>query len=103
MPERERVAQSGIESVRGTAADKNNQRPYIVFMISNESAAQSALSIPRSAILLLSLAAFGSAVSLRVTDPLLPYLASEFSVSLGTASYVITLFSVAYGLSQLFF
>src|ERR1700716_783664 len=53
-------------------------------MISNESAAQSTLSIPRSAILLLSLA-------------------SEFRVSLGTASYVITLFSVAYGLSQLFF
>jgi predicted MFS family arabinose efflux permease len=72
-------------------------------MISNESAAQSTLSIPRSAILLLSLAAFGSAVSLRVTDPLLPHLASEFRVSLGTASYVITLFSVAYGLSQLFF
>jgi predicted MFS family arabinose efflux permease len=59
--------------------------------------------IPRGAIALLSLAAFASALSLRVTDALLPKLASEFGVTLGTASYVITLFSVAYGLSQLFF
>lgn len=42
-------------------------------------------------------------MSLRVTDALLPRLAGEFSVSLGTASYVITFFSIAYGLSQLFF
>jgi predicted MFS family arabinose efflux permease len=59
--------------------------------------------IPRIAIFLLSLAAFGSAVSLRITDAQLPRLASEFNLSLGTASYVITVFSIAYGVSQLFF
>ncbi len=52
---------------------------------------------------MLSLAAFASALSLRTTDALLPKLASDFGITLGTASYVITLFSVAYGLSQLFF
>ncbi len=58
---------------------------------------------PFRAILYLSFAAFASALSLRVTDALLPRLAGEFDVSLGTASYVITAFSVAYGLFQLFF
>ncbi|MDQ7969869.1 MAG: MFS transporter [Oxalicibacterium faecigallinarum] len=59
--------------------------------------------IPRLTIPALSLAAFGSAISLRVTDPLLPRLASEFGVSLGQVAYVITAFSIAYGVSQLFF
>jgi predicted MFS family arabinose efflux permease len=59
--------------------------------------------IPAIAVPLLSLAAFGSGISLRVTDPLLPHLAQEFAVSLAHASYVITFFSIAYGLSQLFF
>lgn len=58
----------------------------------------SALAVP-----LLSLAAFGSGVSLRVTDPMLPLLSGEFNVSLGDASLVVTVFSIAYGLSQLFF
>lgn len=51
----------------------------------------------------LSIAAFGSGVSQRVTDPLLPRLASEFSISLGAASWVVTIFTLAYGLNQLFF
>lgn len=51
----------------------------------------------------LSFAAFASALSLRVTDALLPRLAGEFDVSLGSASYVITVFSIAYGVSQLLF
>jgi predicted MFS family arabinose efflux permease len=55
------------------------------------------------AVPLLSMAAFGSGMSLRVTDPLLPQLMGEFGVSLGDASLVIMVFSVAYGLSQLFF
>jgi predicted MFS family arabinose efflux permease len=49
------------------------------------------------------MAAFGSAISFRVTDPLLPLLASEFSVSLGEASNVVTFFSVAYGLALFLF
>jgi predicted MFS family arabinose efflux permease len=59
--------------------------------------------IPAIAVPLLSLAAFGSGISLRVTDPLLPQLALQFNVSLGDASLVITAFSIAYGLSQLLF
>ena len=59
--------------------------------------------IPRAAIVALSLAAFGSGMSLRLTDPQLPRLAAEFGVSLASASYVITCFSLAYGFSQLFF
>jgi predicted MFS family arabinose efflux permease len=60
-------------------------------------------AIPRAAIFALSLAAFGSGMSLRLTDAQLPKLAAEFSVSLASASYVITCFSLAYGFSQLFF
>ena len=60
-------------------------------------------TIPRLAIPALSLAAFGSAISLRVTDPLLPRLSQEFGVSIGEVAYVITAFAIAYGFSQLFF
>ena len=60
-------------------------------------------TVPLSAIVALSCAAFGSGISLRVTDPLLPRLAADFGVSLGSASYVITCFAVAYGSAQLFF
>jgi predicted MFS family arabinose efflux permease len=38
-----------------------------------------------------------------VTDAQLPRLAAELGVSLGGASYVVTTFSIAYGVSQLFF
>jgi predicted MFS family arabinose efflux permease len=72
-------------------------------MSASPTAAASVCPIPRSAVLLLSLAAFASGISLRVTDALLPRLADEFHVSLGAASYVITVFAVAYGISQLFF
>src|SRR5450631_2427221 len=69
----------------------------------DESATTPSKPIPPIAVPLLSLAAFGSGISLRVTDPLLPQLTNEFGVSLGDASLVITAFSVAYGVSQLFF
>ncbi|WP_151447769.1 MFS transporter [Lacisediminimonas profundi] len=57
----------------------------------------------RTAIICLSLAAFASGSSMRLTDSLLPRLASDFQLSLGTASYTITSFSIAYGLAQLLF
>lgn len=60
-------------------------------------------NISSSAVVALSFAAFASGISLRVTDPLLPRLASDFQVPIGTAASVITVFSIAYGLSQLFF
>jgi predicted MFS family arabinose efflux permease len=61
------------------------------------------LVLPRGAVLGLSIAAFASGISLRVTDALLPRLASEFSLSLGEAAHVITVFAVAYGFAQLLF
>ncbi len=51
----------------------------------------------------LSVAAFASGISLRITDALLPRLASDFGLSLGDAAWVITTFSVAYGFSQMLF
>ena len=63
----------------------------------------SSVTIPRSAVVVLSVAAFASGISLRLTDALLPRLAQEFGVTIGTAALVITVFAVAYGLSQLFF
>jgi predicted MFS family arabinose efflux permease len=55
------------------------------------------------AILLLALSSFASAASLRVTDAMLPRLASEFHVGLDHASLVVTGFAVAYGLTQILF
>ena len=50
--------------------------------------------------LLLSLAAFASAASLRATDPLLPLIAAEFATTAGSASAAITAFVLSYGLLQ---
>jgi len=60
-------------------------------------------TVPRGAVLALSLAAFASGISLRVCDALLPRLAHEFSLDLGQAAGVIAVFSIAYGVAQLFF
>lgn len=49
----------------------------------------------------LGLAAFASATSMRVCDPMLPRLAQDFDLSLGAAAGVITLYTIAYGLFQL--
>ena len=68
-----------------------------------DGAAAAPAAIPAGAILCLSLAAFGSGVSLRVNDALLPRLAEQFAVPLGTAAQVTSFFAIAYGLSQLFF
>lgn len=52
------------------------------------------------AVLLLSLAAFASAASLRATDPLLPLIAAEFATTATAASGTITAFVLSYGLLQ---
>ena len=54
------------------------------------------------AIVLMSLAAFGSGISLRVSDPLLPQVATDFGVSVGAASAIVTAYAVPYGLTQIF-
>ena len=53
--------------------------------------------------MLLSLAAFASAASMRVTDAMLPRLADQFGVGLAQAATVITVFAVAYGALQVAF
>lgn len=59
--------------------------------------------IIQRAVLVLSLAAFGSGVSQRVTDALLPTLTQEFALPLSAVSWVITCFTIGYALCQLFF
>lgn len=54
-------------------------------------------------IALLSAAAFGSAATLRVADPLLPQVAAEFGASVGDASIIVTTFAFAYGLCQVLY
>lgn len=61
-----------------------------------------AISNPRP-ILLLACAAFASAASLRVCDPLLPQLALDFQASTERAAQVVSAFAVAYGVLQIFY
>lgn len=53
------------------------------------------------AVALLSAAAFVSAATMRVADPLVPQVAAEFAVTPGAAGIVVTAFALAYGLCQL--
>ena len=59
--------------------------------------------IPSTAILALAFASFGSGMSMRITDAMLVQMAADFDMSLGGVSIVITMFSIAYGSSQLLF
>jgi predicted MFS family arabinose efflux permease len=54
-------------------------------------------------VLLLALAAFASALALRLCDPMLPALARSFDTTPGNASQVVTATSIAYGCCQLLF
>jgi MFS transporter, YNFM family, putative membrane transport protein len=54
-------------------------------------------------IMLLSTAAFCASACLRVTDPLLPEVATTFAVSTSRASVIVTAFALAYGLSQIIY
>ena len=58
---------------------------------------------PSRTIVLLSLAAFASAASMRVMDALLVRLSGEYGVGLASASNVVTVFAIVYGLLQLVF
>jgi YNFM family putative membrane transporter len=57
----------------------------------------------RRAITLLSVAAFASSASARLCDPMLPDLMRVFSSSPTETAHVVSGFSVAYGLFQIFF
>jgi len=54
-------------------------------------------------ITLLSVAAFASIAGIRVCDSFLPQLAQDFGTTTGVAGQAITVFAIAYGLSQFFF
>jgi YNFM family putative membrane transporter len=54
-------------------------------------------------VLLLSCAAFASAVALRLCDPMLPALADSFATTTGNAAVAVTGIAIAYGLCQLLF
>ena len=54
------------------------------------------------AIALMSLAAFASGASLRISDSLLPQVALGFGASLGLASAIVTAYAVPYGSTQAF-
>lgn len=70
---------------------------------SPQSESPPSFQVPVLAITGLALAAMAGTVSMRITDALLPRLATEFSVSLGEAAQVVTAFSLAYGAMQLLF
>ncbi len=46
---------------------------------------------------------FGSGMSMRVVDPMLVRLADEFSITIALASWAVTVFGFAYGISQLLY
>lgn len=51
-------------------------------------------------ILLLGVAAFASVATMRVADPLLPQVASEFQVTVGDAAIISSAFTIAYAIGQ---
>jgi MFS family permease len=66
----------------------------------NSAVSTSASATPTRAIALLALASFAGAANLRVCDALLPQIAGELSVTVGTAASMVTAFAIAYGLCQ---
>jgi predicted MFS family arabinose efflux permease len=58
---------------------------------------------PNRTIAFLAAASFSSAASLRACDPILAAIAQSFDTSIGNASYVITIFGIAYAFTQLIF
>ncbi len=57
--------------------------------------------LPLRQMIALSAAAFCSAATLRVADPLIPQVSEEFAVSVGDAAVIATAFTLAYGLFQI--
>lgn len=94
------VARAGFARVGGSG---KMTPQWLMPVAATVSADAESTAFLRNAVLALSAAAFLSGTSLRLTDALLPLFAHDFEITLGRATGVITAFSVAYGLSQLFF
>ncbi|HJQ60529.1 MAG TPA: MFS transporter [Vineibacter sp.] len=58
---------------------------------------------PTLSLAILAGATFASSASVRVSDPLLPQVAATFGTSAGDASSIVTAFTLAYGLMQIFY
>ncbi len=56
---------------------------------------------PTRSIVLLAVAGFASQAQVRVTDSLLPQIASDFSTTVGAAAMVVTAYAIAHGSVQL--
>ncbi len=56
---------------------------------------------PTRSIILLAVAGFASQAQVRVTDSLLPQIATDFGTSVGAAAMVVTAYAVAHGSTQL--
>jgi len=67
----------------------------------NSASPSDASATPTRAIAILAVASFASAANLRVCDALLPQVAGELGVTIGTAALMVTAFAVAYGLFQI--
>ncbi len=67
----------------------------------NAAAAGRPQTLSRRSIAVLGAAAFCSAATARIGDPLVPQVASEFARSAGDAGLMVTAFTFAYGLCQL--
>jgi YNFM family putative membrane transporter len=59
-------------------------------------------TIPTRPIALLAVAGFASQAQVRVTDSLLPQIASDFGTTVGSAAMVVTAYVIAHGSVQLF-
>jgi predicted MFS family arabinose efflux permease len=57
----------------------------------------------RNSLRVMGLAGFASMASMRLCDPMLLVLGQEFSVTIGDASRVVSVFAVVYGVMQLFY
>src|SRR5260221_13816136 len=72
----------------------------MVISAKEQSEGASASETPARAIALLALASFASAANLRICDPLLPQIATDLGVTVGTAALTVTAFALAYGVFQ---
>src|SRR4051812_41774087 len=59
------------------------------------------MTLPVRQIAVLAFGACGSAAALRACDALLPRLASDYGVGVGTAAQTVTAFAIGYGVMQL--
>ena len=59
-------------------------------------------ALPARPVTLLAMAAFVSAATVRVLDPMVPAIAGEFATTPGAVGLTVTAFTLAYGVCQLF-